>query len=333
MRLDSSFFPQVVSMFYMEQEIILLSYYQDCKNDKERRLHNVDVRHDDTRSSEGHLISSGFTVEDHNTTQDTYEKPAIIPDVPSSLPSKHLSSDPFIEIPPSDSSQTNDDTRRSEGHLISSGFTVEDHNSTQDTHEEPAIIPDVPSSLHSRHLSSDPFIEIPPSDSSQTNDDTRRSEGHLISSGFTVEDHNGTQDAYEKPAIIPDVPSALHSKHLSADPFIEVPPSDSSQTNKQHNIYGRAVEEETAATGKKSYSCSECGNCFNKKSNLVSHQRIHTGEKPFSCSECGNCFTQKSNLVKHQRIHTGEKPFFCSECGKCFTQKPHLVRHQRIHTG
>ncbi|KAM4640681.1 uncharacterized protein O3C94_015271 [Discoglossus pictus] len=83
----------------------------------------------------------------------------------------------------------------------------------------------------------------------------------------------------------------------------------------------------------KIFACSECGKCFNKKANLVSHERIHNSEKPFGCTECGKCFRHKSALVSHKRTHTQLKPFACSHCGKCFSRKTSLVYHERIHTG
>ncbi|XP_073415865.1 uncharacterized protein [Dendrobates tinctorius] len=164
-------------------------------------------------------------------------------------------------------------------------------------------------------------------------DCTRRSEGQLTSSIFKSDDLEILQDTTEMNAITPDISSSIHSKDLSSDPMKQVPSSDSLVTTKENQSHKRDIKKQTTPKAKKSFSCSECGKCFNKKSHFVTHQRIHTGAKYFSCSECGKCFSNKSDCVRHQRTHTGEKLFSCSECGKCFARKSQLVTHKSTHTG
>ncbi|XP_069605182.1 oocyte zinc finger protein XlCOF22-like [Ranitomeya imitator] len=164
-------------------------------------------------------------------------------------------------------------------------------------------------------------------------DCTRRSEGQLTSSVFKSDDLEILQHATEGIAVTSDLSSSIHRNYLSSDPMKQVPSSDSLLATKDNQSHKRGIEKQTAPKAKKSFSCSECGKCFNKKSNLVNHHITHTGEKPFSCSECGKCFNHKWHLVSHQRTHTGEKPFSCSECGKCFARKSHSVNHQRDHIG
>ncbi|XP_077110639.1 gastrula zinc finger protein XlCGF66.1-like [Ranitomeya variabilis] len=155
-------------------------------------------------------------------------------------------------------------------------------------------------------------------------DCTWRSEGQLTSSILKSDDLEISQDTIEVNAITPDIPSSLRSKDLS---------SDSLPTTKENPRPKRGIKKQTAPKARKSFSCSECGKCFNFKHHLDRHQRIHTGEKPFSCSECGKCFIQKFNLDIHLRNHTGDMPFSCSECGKCFNKKGTLDDHHRTHTG
>ncbi|KAM4012621.1 uncharacterized protein ACNLHF_004681 [Anomaloglossus baeobatrachus] len=179
--------------------------------------------------------------------------------------------------------------------------------------------PDVPQDVFPPPLSTDDCIDS--------------SDGHLISLEFKTDDESITHDAYEEHAAVPDIPPVLPRKALSSDLFKQVQNSDLLQNFKQNKSYRRDVEYETAPTREKQFSCSKCGKCFTRKSNLVAHQKTHTNEKPFSCPQCEKCFAVKSYLVDHQKCHTGKKQFSCQECGKCFIQKSYLVRHQKNHTG
>ncbi|XP_075207549.1 uncharacterized protein LOC142312489 isoform X2 [Anomaloglossus baeobatrachus] len=160
---------------------------------------------------------------------------------------------------------------------------------------------------------------------------TRNSDTHLIFSEFKAEDCVITPDTYEEQAIIPDIPAPLHRNDLSSDQ--QVFSSGSSQAVKQNENHERGVEEQNADAGVDLFLCSDCGNLFCNKSNLITHQIIYTEEKSFSCPDCGKCFYWKSDPVKHKKTHKRKKPYSCLECGKRFKRKSTLNTHERIHTG
>ncbi|XP_073518999.1 uncharacterized protein [Phyllobates terribilis] len=229
------------------------------------------------------------------------------------------------EIPTCD--YPDDCTRRSEGQLTSSIFKSDDLEITQDTIEVNAITPDIPSSLHSKDLSSDPLKQVLSSDSLLI---TKENQSHKISikkqiapkakKPFSLSEY-GNSFSLEKSFL------KHQSTHTAENRFFCF------KCGKLFNQKSDLFNHQRSHTGEKPFSCSESGNCFTEKSSLIKYQRTHTGEKPYSCSECGQCFNDKSNFVKHQRTHTGEKPFSCSECGKCFSRKSYLVEHNSTHTG
>ncbi|XP_069610738.1 zinc finger protein 84-like [Ranitomeya imitator] len=250
---------------------------------------------------------------------------------------------------------SDDCTRRSEGQLTSSVFKSDELEIPQDTIEVNAITPDIPSSLHSKDLPSDPLKQVLSSDSLST---TKENKSHTISikklttpkskkpfSPSEYGNHFTLEKSFPKPQKSHTAENRFScskcgncfnrksdldshkSSHTGEKPF------SCSECGKRFNQKSRLLIHQRTHIGKKPFSCSECGKSFNGKSHFVTHQRTHTGEKPFSCSECGKGYNQKSRLLIHQRTHTGEKPFLCSECGKCFASKSTLLIHQRTHTG
>lgn len=81
----------------------------------------------------------------------------------------------------------------------------------------------------------------------------------------------------------------------------------------------------------KPYGCSECGNRFQRHSELQRHGTVHSGEKPYSCSVCGKECRPRFYLQSHLRIHTEEKPHICSVCKKGFTDYSSLSEHLKSH--
>ncbi|XP_069606087.1 oocyte zinc finger protein XlCOF22-like [Ranitomeya imitator] len=248
-----------------------------------------------------------------------------------------------------------DNCTRPEEQLTSSIFKSDDLEIPQDTIEVNAITPHIPSSLHSKDLSSDPLKQVLSSDSLPTTNEN-------YSNKISIKKHFASKakkrfSSSEYGNSFPLEKSFLkHQKSHTAKNFFfcskcgksfnqksglvshqkthtEVKPFSCSECGKYFVLKSGLVKHQIIHTGEKPFPCPECGKCFNQKSNFVKHQRTHTGEKPFSCSECGKCFNQKSDFVTHQRTHTGEKPFSCSECGKCFNRKSNFVTHQRTHTG
>ncbi|KAM4030777.1 uncharacterized protein ACNLHF_018399 [Anomaloglossus baeobatrachus] len=148
----------------------------------------------------------------------------------------------------------------------------------------------------------------------RTDNDTRSSGGYLLFLNLAADGHG----------IRTDTQQNSYQWIVSSAP---------SNTNVQNKSQGTDVEHVRAHVAKEPLLCSECGQCFIMKSDLVIHQRIHTEEKTYSCSECGKSYKEKCKLVAHQIIHTENPAFSCSECGKCFAQQSDLETHLRIHTG
>ncbi|XP_077111239.1 uncharacterized protein LOC143767102 [Ranitomeya variabilis] len=293
LKLNPGFLPKVVSDFHRSQEVVLPTFCQNFSNDKERFLHALDVK---------------STILHYLEITDSWR----------------IDSNLFIQM----AGKNKDDcTRRSEGPLTSSIFKSDDLEIPQDTIIVTTITPDIPSSLHSDDLSSDPFKQVLSSESLQTTKENQSSTisiekltGHKAKNSFSGLEY-GNSFPFDKPYL-------RHQKiHTVQNNY------SCSKCGKCFNKKSHLVCHQRTHTGEKPFFCSECGKCFTVKSSLLEHQRRHTGEKPFSCSECGQCFTEKSSLLRHQKIHAGEKPFSCSECGQCFTVKSSLLRHQKIHTG
>ncbi|XP_069606193.1 zinc finger protein 182-like isoform X2 [Ranitomeya imitator] len=275
---------------------------------------------DCTRSSEAHLMFSGFKADDHDIAPDTtFEEHAIIPDVFLAIHNKDLSSDPFqqiLESPETDKQKKKNrsDAEHQKAHTGTKAFSCPECGKTFKCKSILAI--------HQRtHTGEKPFS-------------CSECEKYFSLKSDLVR-HKKTHTR-EKPFLCSECGKYFtYKSHLLQHQIIhaEEKPFLCSECGKGFKWKANLLNHVRIHTGEKPYSCLECGKCFNHKSSFLTHQRIHTGEKPFSCSECGKCFNHKSYFLTHQMIHTGEKPFSCIECGKCFNRKSRLLTHQMIHTG
>ena len=75
-------------------------------------------------------------------------------------------------------------------------------------------------------------------------------------------------------------------------------------------------------TEERPFKCGDCGVCYKRESNLITHHRdTYMGLQPFLCKVCNKAFSIISLLKEHMRVHTGERPFMCPRCGKKFSKK------------
>ena len=85
-------------------------------------------------------------------------------------------------------------------------------------------------------------------------------------------------------------------------------------------------------TGRRSFKCSICKNCFNVKSALKEHLRVHSDERSYKCTQCDKRFKRAAGLYSHRKVHSYERPYKCTQCDKCFRWSSSLKRHLLIHT-
>ena len=43
---------------------------------------------------------------------------------------------------------------------------------------------------------------------------------------------------------------------------------------------------------------------------------MHTTTKPHACPTCGLGFQRRNEMLRHERNHSGIKPYCCKRCGK-----------------
>ena len=76
------------------------------------------------------------------------------------------------------------------------------------------------------------------------------------------------------------------------------------------------------------YNCEECGDSYQKLSQLLQHRRKLNHWKKYNCDTCGKVFIRIDNLHRHLKKHI-EHNHHCDTCGKTFSRPDNLMRHKR----
>ncbi|XP_010117307.1 PREDICTED: zinc finger protein 771-like, partial [Chlamydotis macqueenii] len=83
----------------------------------------------------------------------------------------------------------------------------------------------------------------------------------------------------------------------------------------------------TRASGPASAPCAKT---YTMSLDYLKHIRSHTGKRPYSCTDCGMAFTQSSCLAHHRCTHTSKQPFVCLHV---FVHTATLKQHQQLQSG
>ncbi|PNF23056.1 hypothetical protein B7P43_G09812 [Cryptotermes secundus] len=80
------------------------------------------------------------------------------------------------------------------------------------------------------------------------------------------------------------------------------------------------------------YSCTQCGKCFHKRSQLSQHMVIHADARQHICSVCGKIFNRLGNMKMHAKTHEDSNKSMCKICKRTFNSMGELISHRRTHT-
>ncbi len=78
------------------------------------------------------------------------------------------------------------------------------------------------------------------------------------------------------------------------------------------------------------FNCKECGQSFDKPSQLATHRRTDNHWRDHKCDTCGKCFGRADNLERHRARHRDFRQHECLQCSMVFTRSDSLARHIRI---